>query len=265
MANTADIAISNALAAELAELARACRVLELEGHGDRAFGHMALRDPEGRGFWLKRAGIGLGEVSDARDFTLLDFDGKKRAGAGQPHGEWPIHSEIMLRRPEVMATAHTHPFYASLYSACEEPLPSIVARAHNRPGAPRRWEDTCDLICTKAMGQSMAETMGRSNVVFLRNHGLVAAGHSIADCAMTAIATEKMCREALLINASGLEFTLPPASELATVYATGNNMDAAIASERTVWDWFCRKLERAERQGHPAIATTPVPISGGRG
>jgi hypothetical protein len=102
--------------------------------------------------------------------------------------------------------------------------------------------------------------MGGNNIVFLRNHGLVAAGHSIADCAMTAIATEKMCHEALAINASGLKFTLPPAQELATVYATGANLHAIIASEKTVWDWYCRKLARAEKQGHPALATAPVPI-----
>ena len=33
----------------------------MEGHGD-ALGHLSLRDPAGRGFWLKRNRIALGEV-----------------------------------------------------------------------------------------------------------------------------------------------------------------------------------------------------------
>ena len=29
----------------LDELARACRILEMEGHGDMTLGHLSLRDP----------------------------------------------------------------------------------------------------------------------------------------------------------------------------------------------------------------------------
>ena len=54
--------MSPALEEGLAKLARASRILELEGHGDLSLGHLSLRDPEGRGFWLKRNRIGLGEV-----------------------------------------------------------------------------------------------------------------------------------------------------------------------------------------------------------
>jgi len=59
----------------LDELSRACRILEMEGHGDMTLGHLSLRDPEGRGFWLKRNRIGLGEVQGAGDFVLVDWDG----------------------------------------------------------------------------------------------------------------------------------------------------------------------------------------------
>ena len=50
--------ISNALRTELDRLASACRILEMEGHGDMTLGHMSLRDPEGRGFWMKRNAMG---------------------------------------------------------------------------------------------------------------------------------------------------------------------------------------------------------------
>lgn len=45
---------------ELEKLATAHRILEMEGHGDMTLGHMSLRDPEGRGIWMKRNAIGLG-------------------------------------------------------------------------------------------------------------------------------------------------------------------------------------------------------------
>lgn len=72
----------------------------MEGHEDVFQGHLSLRDPDGRGIWLKRRGLGLSEVRSAEDFTLLDFDGNQLAGSGHHHSEWPIHSEVMLARPE---------------------------------------------------------------------------------------------------------------------------------------------------------------------
>lgn len=253
-------AISDALRADLQELARACRVMELEGQGDRSFGHMALRDPDGRGFWMKRAGIGLGEVFDERDFVLVDFDGKKIGGAGGRHGEWPIHSEIFRLRPDVKATAHTHPFHASVYSASEEPLQIIVPRSANQPHAVPRWEGTADLICTIDQGRSMAEKLGPHHAIFLRNHGIVTCGPNIHSPVVIAIALERMCREALTINASGLRFGVPGKEELAEKSVTGSKLDPVITGGRSVWEWYLRKLVRAEKQGDPAIATEPVPI-----
>ncbi len=75
----------------LDELARACRILEMEGHGDMTLGHLSLRDPQGRGFWLKRNRIGLGEVMGAGDFVLVDWDGHERRWLGAPvrRRRWP--------------------------------------------------------------------------------------------------------------------------------------------------------------------------------
>jgi hypothetical protein len=39
-------AISSALYAALTEAARACRILEMEGHGDMTLGHFSLRNPD---------------------------------------------------------------------------------------------------------------------------------------------------------------------------------------------------------------------------
>ena len=252
--------MSNSLRAALDELARACRVLELEGHGDRVVGHMAWRDPDGRGMWMKRAGVALGEIYDARDFVLLDFDGHQLDGAGQRHGEWPIHSEILRLRPEINATAHTHPFYASIYSACEEPLATVVPRSTTQPVRPPRFNDGADLICEPSVAAAMVKCMGRHTAVLLRNHGIVTCGRNVEDPVLVAIALEKMCREALTVHASGLAFSCPEEDELLKKLESGAQLDPAIIGGRTLWNYYCRKLARAERAGDPALATEPVPI-----
>ena len=254
------VELSNSLRADLDELARACRVMELEGQGDRVVGHMALRDPEARGFWMKRAGVALGEIFDARDFVLLDCDGKKLAGDGKPHGEWPIHSELLRLRPNVNATAHTHPFYASVYSASDEPLMTIVPRSTTQPVRPPMFEDGGDLICTQDVAAAMVDCMGRHNAVLLRNHGIVTCGAAIEDPVLVAIALEKMCHEALTMNASGLKFSCPQEAELLKKLDSGAALDPSIIGGKTQWAYYCRKLARAEKAGDPRLAIEPVPI-----
>jgi len=252
--------MSNSLRADLDELARACRVLELEDQGDRVVGHMALRDPDGRGMWMKRAGVALGEIYDARDFVLLDFEGKKLAGEGTSHGEWPIHSEILRLRPEINATAHTHPFYASVYSACDAPLMTVVPRSTTQPVRPPRFDDGEDLICSTDVAAAMVEAMGGQNAVLLRNHGIVTCGANIEDPVLVAIALEKMCREALTVHASGLKFSCPQEAALLKKMESGAALNPTIVGGKSQWAYLCRKLARAEKAGDPRLATEPVPI-----
>jgi L-fuculose-phosphate aldolase len=249
--------ISTELGADLDELAAACRILELEDQGDRVWGHMALRDPDDRGFWMKRAGVALGEIRGAGDFILLDFDGNKIAGDGQSHSEWPIHSEILKKRPDVIATAHTHPFYASAYSACEEPLRTLVARSGIQPYLPPRFEDTSELIRRPEQGRALAEVLGDNTAVLLRNHGVVTCGHSISEPVLVAIALEKMCHEVLVIGGSGFKYAWPGEQEMATKRAGGRK----IIDRPSVWAYYRRKLARAEAMGEPLLATEPVPIA----
>lgn len=248
--------INSSVAEALEELALACRVLEIEGHSDRIFGHMALRDPDGRGFWMKRRDISLGEVHDARDFILLNFDGKKLAGDGRSHSEWPIHSEIFRRRPDVVATAHTHPFYASVYSASEDPLKTVVARGSTQPFMPPRYEATSDLIQSPAAGGAMAEVLGDHEAVFLRNHGIVTCGRSIPEPVLVGIALEKMCREVLTIGGADVRWTWPDAAEV----ADKKKSVEPVRNRSTVWEYYLRKLARAEAQGDTLLGTEPIPV-----
>ena len=95
--------------------ARACRILDMEGHGDMTLGHLSMRAADGPGFWMKRNRIGLGEVLGPDDFVLVDWDGNQIAGSGGRHSEWPIHSEIFRLRPDVNVVVHSHPLYASIF------------------------------------------------------------------------------------------------------------------------------------------------------
>src|SRR5215471_6992904 len=154
-----DIVPEGELRQSLDELAGACRILEMEGHGDMTLGHLSLRDPAGRGFWLKRNRIGLGEVLSADDFVLVDWDGKQIAGSGGRHSEWPIHSEILRVRPDVQVVAHTHPFHACVFSASADPLQPFTLDADYFIDVPRH-QDEVALITTREEGAALAGALG---------------------------------------------------------------------------------------------------------
>jgi L-fuculose-phosphate aldolase len=246
------VALNEALVAELDLLAKASRILEINGHGDRIFGHVAMRDPEQRGFWLKRHGISLGEVFDHRDFLLVDLSGQVQFGNGKLHNEWPIHAEIFRRRPDVHFTAHTHPFFGVIYSAIEEPLPLLHKRRFQQPP---RFKETSDFILTPQQGEAVAAALGDGMVLFLRHHGVVFCGRHRVELLYSGIGLEDACHEALIASASSLTWSMPPPGERRTELRTRSS---STHRDQDLWNYYCRVLERAEQTGDPRLSRGPV-------
>ena len=174
-----------------ADVELACRALAAEGQGDTVWGHVSARDPAGRGFWMKPAGIGL-EEARAADLLLVSLDGRVLAGRHPRHSEYPIHAELYRRRSDVGAVVHTHPPHANAFSALRVPLRPLSHEGSLfvPPDVPR-FTETSDLIITAALGQRVAETMGAAWALFLENHGIVTAGVSVADACVRALLLDK--------------------------------------------------------------------------
>jgi len=253
MANSSDsntIDVSDDLKASLDRMALACRILEMEGHGNFTLGHLAFRDPEGRGAWMKRWGMTLGEVQDWADFQLIDFDGNLLYGEGnRRHSEWPIHVGIFKRRPNIIATAHTHPHHGTVFSSTSAPLrPLSIAGGHfEKP--PPRFTATSELIRKAELGDEIAEVMGDSYAIFLRNHGVAFCGESIEKMINIGVQLEITCQQHLEIAASGLPYDWPDDAEQARKFST-------MGEERNVllfFEHFAKKLDRVQKLGHPDL------------
>jgi len=239
---------------ELDRLALAHRILEMEGHGDMTQGHLSLRDPQARGFWLKRHGIGLGEVVSHEDFILLDFTGKRLAGSGQRHSEWPIHAEILRHRPEIEVVAHTHPFHAGIFSATNEELRPLTLDGSRFATRVPHHKDTAELVNTRALGEGLASVLGEAYAVFMANHGITFVGRSIEQALLMGISLERACQAQLAASASGLAMQWPdePAMAARRRSGTGNEVQAPQGFYRQTFDYYARKLAWAER-------TAPMP------
>ena len=195
-------------AAQLDELCMAHRVLAVEGHEDRTSGHVSWRDPQGRGFWMKRSHIGMDEVLSADDMLLVDFDGKVLAGSGNRHHEWPIHSEILRLRPDIDSVGHTHPFYSQIFASTDEPLRAIAKEGAWFDDQPK-FQETCSLIRTPELGVRVAETLGKSDAVFLMAHGIAFTGATVRECTMVGIYLEAAVRAQITIAMTGFRYKWP--------------------------------------------------------
>jgi L-fuculose-phosphate aldolase len=233
----------------LTEAARACRILDMEGHGDMTLGHLSVRESAGRGFWMKRNQIGIGEVLGPDDFVLVDWDGQKIAGSGGRHSEWPIHSEIFLARPDVKVVVHTHPFHTSVFSAATEPLQPYTLDADQFIEVPRH-EDEVALITLKSEGAAIARTLKQNFAVLLGNHGVVFCGATIEQAVCTGIFLEKACKAHLIGRAADLQTSMPSRA----VRDKRHKQISTPAHWQHCWRYFCRKLDaRTKASGTPAI------------
>ena len=218
-------------------LATACRILGSEGHNDIVYGHMSARVPSADRFWLKGAGLGLEEIGPT-DLIELDLDGRVLAGTRARHLEYPIHSEIYRRRPDVTAVVHTHPFYGTVFGALRSELrPLTHEGTFFVPPPIPRFDQTSDLILTPELGAAVAQARGGHRALFLVNHGIV-VGASVEEACVAALLLEKACRAQAIAQAAGT-FAWTPDEE---ALRKREHIYTPSAIQQ-MWEYYCRKLE----------------------
>lgn len=181
--------------AAVAMTVRATRALHAAGLGDLIWGHAAVRDPDGRGVWMKSAEWGFEEV-DAERVLLVASHGAVLKGMGRRHIEYPIHTEIMERRDDIGCVVHTHAPAVNAFSSLDVPVRAISHDGvlFTEPDVPR-FTRTGGLVKTSEMGSALACLMPQ--------HGFVSVGRTVEVAVMTAVILERACRVQLMAMSAG--------------------------------------------------------------
>ncbi|PXX71527.1 L-fuculose 1-phosphate aldolase [Nocardia tenerifensis] len=182
---------------------QASHALAAAGLGDMVWGHASVRDPDGRGAWMKAAGWGFEEIDEDR-VVLVSPSGSVLDGTGRRHLEYPIHTEIMARRDDVGAVVHTHAPALAAFASLDRVLHPISHDAvpFTYPQLPR-FTETGALIATPELGGALARSLGDADAVLIPNHGAVTVGPDAATAVMYAVLLERACRTELLAAAAG--------------------------------------------------------------
>ena len=180
-----------------------CRALTAAGQADMVWGHPSVRDPDGRGVWMKCSGWGFEEI-DASRIVLVSPDGEVLSGDGPRHIEYPIHTEIMAARPDVGAVVHTHSAAANAFSALDVPLVPLdhAGSLFCYPEIPR-FTQTGGLIKNRSLGGALAAALGDAVACLLPQHGIVTVGPDTPAAIMAAVLLDRACRTQLTAMAAG--------------------------------------------------------------
>ena len=178
-------------------------------------GNLSLRCArDGRpGMLITPTGMGADELR-AEDMVWLGSDGTL-AGAWQPSSEWHFHAAIYAARPDLNAVVHAHSVHATALACLNRPLPAfhyMVAVAGGDSVPCTRYH----LFGTEALSRAVAAALADRNACLMANHGLVAAGATLAQAVKVALEIESLCETYLKALAVG-EPVLLDAAQMAAV------------------------------------------------
>jgi L-ribulose-5-phosphate 4-epimerase len=154
-----------------------------------AFGHVSARVPGVPDAFIfpTRTSPAL---ADPAHLLVLDIDGNRREGTGEPNTEFWIHARIYAARPDVAAVAHVHsPACVVLAQIGQALLPLHNHGGMFADGVP--LFERIGLIRSRELGDQVAATLGDHRAMFLRGHGANVAESDVRRAAVVACFLEE--------------------------------------------------------------------------
>ena len=199
-------------------------------------GHMSCRIP-GTEHILINSGKSVRSNLAPEDIIAIDLDGKPLEGDVVPPMEFPLHSAIYRRRPDVNAVAHTHPLWSTLFSSVGQPVLPVTMQAAVM-GPVQAFAKTAS-INRRDLAEELAQALGQHRVIVLRSHGAVTVGADVVEAFVLAIYLEETARRQYLARSLG-EPRILTAEEVETI---GTNLRRPHLLQK-VWDYHHGRLRR---------------------
>ena len=133
-------------------------------------GNLSILDENGD-IWITPAGVDKGSLT-RDDIVRVTPDGEI-IGRHRPSSEWPFHSILYKKRPDIKAVLHAHPPALLGFSIAREiPHTSLIPNIDNVCGE-IKYADY-ELPGSQALSENIAKVFsGNVSTVMLENHGVV--------------------------------------------------------------------------------------------
>lgn len=201
--------------------------------------HITLRVPGTHDHFLINAyGVLFHEMKPS-DLVKIDPSGRtvESLKSGSRSGDsqrvniagFVIHSAIHMARHDLACVIHTHTADGIAVSCQKEgllPISQHALKFYNRIG----YHDYEGIALETEERQRLVRNLGTHQAMILRNHGLLAAGRSVAEAFLNIMYLERACQVQVRATGSGQQLNLPSAlvcERTAMQYETSEGLEHA--------------------------------------
>lgn len=196
-------------------------------------------------FLVNPYGLAFAEVT-ASSLLVCDFDGHVVAGEGEPEATaFYIHGRLHQQVPRARVALHTHMPHATALCMTEgEPLVFAGQTALKFYGRTKVDGDYNGLALDTSEGDRIAASVGDADIVFMKHHGVMVLGASIAEAWDDLYYLERACQVQCIAMATGRRIEPVPA-EIARLTAA-QMREGDRESARLHLESMKRQLDRSE-------------------
>ena len=227
------------------ELAACYRMFYRRGMDDLIYTHLSVRIPDRRARYLF---IGFGDLFDdvtASRLMTVDIEGRNvgpALGEVNPAG-WAVHRAVFEAVPEAESVMHLHTVPGVAVSAQKGGLLPINQFAITHAGR-IAYHDYDGPGLRPAERKTLIRDLGDKSMMFLRNHGTLTWGRSIAEAFTLMHYLERTCEIQIAAQAGGAP-VVPEKSVIERTAAIGQGTgDAEWA--RIGFEALLRRLDRED-------------------
>ncbi|MFL5332641.1 MAG: class II aldolase/adducin family protein [Geminicoccaceae bacterium] len=212
------------------DLAAAFRLTARFDWHEAVANHFSLAlDPDGRHVLINPRWRHFARIR-ASDLLLLDIDDSgvmSRPDAPDPTA-WCIHGALHRLRPAIRCVLHTHMPYATALTSLEDsrvlPIDQNSARFWGRVAHDDSYGG---FALASEEGERIASALGDKPILFLKNHGVIVTGRSVAEAFDELYYLEKACQQLVIAYSTGRPLRL-----------ISDNLAAQVAGEWQEYSGF---------------------------
>ena len=202
------------------DCACAYRLVRIFGMDDLIYNHISARIPDTEEFLLNPFGLMYDEMC-ASSLIKVNLAGQVLwepefpAGLGykfNPAG-YVIHSAIHEAKPELHCVIHTHSLATMAVASLKKGLLAMTQTAMRF--AKVAYHDYEGVVLEDGEKERLVANLGDSDVMLLRNHGVLAVGRTVAEGFNNIYRIERACRTQLMAQNGGDDILLPPTDVIA--------------------------------------------------
>jgi ribulose-5-phosphate 4-epimerase/fuculose-1-phosphate aldolase len=196
--------ITEAERAARVELAAAYRIFDMLGWTEGIFNHITLRVPGPEvQFLINPFGLLYSEVT-ASNLVLIDVEGNPLRESRWPVNQagYVIHSAIHQAIPGAHCVMHTHTTTGMAVACLKEGLSPTNFYSAQLHGCVA-YHDFEGITTEEGEKERLVRDIGDKQAVILRNHGLLAWGHSVSEAFMVLRTLQRACDVQIASSAAG--------------------------------------------------------------